>query len=150
MTARRGPAIFRLLLPARDLPQSRRFYEAILGAPGRLVAEGRVYFDCGEVILGVLDYSRVPKARWPRVSEAIYFAVSDLETVFRRAKKLRCLTPGLLHGDNDSPLGEVRVRPWGERSFYAQDPAGNPICFVDRATVFTGSRAQVAALARAR
>ena len=35
-------------------------------------------------------------------------------------------------------MGEVAERPWGERSFYANDPFGNKICFVDRPTVFTG------------
>jgi hypothetical protein len=29
--------------------------------------------------------------------------------------------------------------PWGERLFYAKDPSGNPICFVDEGTLFTGS-----------
>jgi hypothetical protein len=32
----------------------------------------------------------------------------------------------------------IRKRPWGEKSFYARDPFGNPICFVDEKTVFTG------------
>jgi len=108
-----------------------------------------VYFNCGDVILGVLDYSGAPKTGWPRVSEAIYFAVPNLEAVFRRAQKLKCLSKELLHDDPESPLGAIRVRPWGERSFYAEDPSGNPLCFVDRATVFTGTRSQVAALARA-
>jgi hypothetical protein len=28
--------------------------------------------------------------------------------------------------------------PWGERMFWASDPFGNPISFVDERTVFTG------------
>ena len=28
---------------------------------------------------------------------------------------------------------------WGERSFYVRDPFGNPLCFVDADTLFTGS-----------
>jgi hypothetical protein len=36
------------------------------------------------------------------------------------------------------PLGEIAERPWGERSFYASDPFGNPLCFVSRESVFTG------------
>ena len=32
------------------------------------------------------------------------------------------------------------TRPWGERSFYLRDPFGNPLCFVDAATLFTGPR----------
>ena len=38
-----------------------------------------------------------------------------------------------------APMGAVATRPWGERSFYARDPFGNGICFVDRESVFTGS-----------
>jgi hypothetical protein len=35
-------------------------------------------------------------------------------------------------------MGAVAERPWGERSFYMRDPAGNPLCFVDASTLFTG------------
>jgi hypothetical protein len=34
--------------------------------------------------------------------------------------------------------GQIGVRPWGERSFYATDPFGNLLCFVDGETLFTG------------
>jgi catechol 2,3-dioxygenase-like lactoylglutathione lyase family enzyme len=144
----RSPSLFRVLLPARDLARSRRFYEKLLAVRGRIVAPGRVYFDCGSVILGLLDYSRIPKSRWPEVSEALYFAVRDLDAVHRRARSLRCLSRELLHGDRASPMGEICVRPWGERSFYADDPAGHPLCFVDDRTLFTGSPSQVARLSR--
>lgn len=32
----------------------------------------------------------------------------------------------------------IETQPWGERCFYAKDPFGNPICFVDERTVFLG------------
>lgn len=32
----------------------------------------------------------------------------------------------------------IETQPWGERCFYAADPFGNKLCFVDRTTVFTG------------
>ena len=32
----------------------------------------------------------------------------------------------------------IRKRPWGEKSFYLRDPFGNPLCFVDENTAFTG------------
>jgi catechol 2,3-dioxygenase-like lactoylglutathione lyase family enzyme len=56
MRRRTAPQVFRLLLPARDLDRARRFYETLLGIRGRVVAPGRVYFDCGTVIVGILDY----------------------------------------------------------------------------------------------
>jgi hypothetical protein len=34
-------------------------------------------------------------------------------------------------------MGVIAQRPWGERSFYMNDPSGNPLCFVDEKTVFT-------------
>ena len=146
---RRGgaPRLFRVLLPARDLAASRRFFERLFAAPGREVAPGRVYFDCGPVLLGVIDVSS-RRGRLPGSTEATYFATAELEAVHRRAKRLGCLARGWLHGDRANPLGAMVVRPWGERSFYARDPSGNRLCFVDEPTVFTGSPGQVAALSR--
>jgi hypothetical protein len=112
------------------------------------VGGGRIYFDCGPVILGILDYSSVRASAITPPAEALYFATDDLEAVFLRARRLRCLTSGLLHDDPSNPLGEIVVRPWGERSFYADDPSGNPLCFVDQSTLFTGTHNQVAALRR--
>jgi catechol 2,3-dioxygenase-like lactoylglutathione lyase family enzyme len=149
MASHTGPALFRLLLPAKDLDASVRFYETLLGTPGRRVAGGRVYFDCGPVILGILDYSETDAKELPSPAEALYFATGELERLHRRARQLGCLSPELIHNDPDNPAGEVVVRPWGERSFYAADPSGNPLCFVDAATLFTGTPDQVAALADA-
>ena len=47
----------------------------------------------------------------------------------------RCLAAKLVH---DDPARAIAVRPWGERSFYAEDPWGNPLCFVEEGTVYTG------------
>jgi catechol 2,3-dioxygenase-like lactoylglutathione lyase family enzyme len=145
-----APRLFRILVPALDLETSRRFYEILLGTPGRRVAPGRYYFDAGPVIVGVIDFSGQSESERPRLTEAVYFATDDLESFHARARALGCLSRELLHGDPESPMGEIRVRPWGERSFYADDPAGNPLCFVDERTVFTGTPEQVAALARDR
>jgi catechol 2,3-dioxygenase-like lactoylglutathione lyase family enzyme len=145
-----SPRVFRLLLPATDLPKSRTFYASLLGTPGRRVAPGRIYFDCGPVILGILDCSLVDARERSTPTEAIYLATEDLEGVYERARALGCLSPELLHNDPSNPAGAIVVRPWGERSFYATDPAGNPLCFVDDRTLFTGTTAQVAALQRPR
>lgn len=37
-----------------------------------------------------------------------------------------------------TPVYEGAAQPWGERSFYAEDPFANKICFVDESTVFAG------------
>ena len=149
MTKGAGPAVFRILLAARDPEASRRFYESLLDTPGRLVVPGRYYFDCGPVILGVLDHSARSESEWSAPPESVYFATSDLEGAHRRARELGALDPGVLHGTASEPLGEIGVRPWGERSFYVVDPAGNSLCFVDDGTRFTGSPEQIAELRRA-
>jgi catechol 2,3-dioxygenase-like lactoylglutathione lyase family enzyme len=146
-TAGPSPAVFRILLQAKDLEASRRFYERLLGVPGRFVAGGRVYFDCGPVIVGILDHSQVPAKERSAPTEAVYFSTPELPAVHARARDLGALDSSFLHGDPNSPAGEMVVRPWGERSFYANDPSGNPLCFVDAATLFTGTPEQVAALA---
>ena len=144
-----APRIFRNLLPVRNLAASRRFYETLLGVRGRPVAVGRVYFDCGPVLLGLLDFGAGRRRAFGVAEEPIYFATSGLEAIHRRARRLRALDPGRLHGDPESPLGEIVRRPWGERSFYASDPDGHRLCFVDARTLYTGTAAQIAALTRA-
>jgi len=145
-TSAGAPRLFRILVPATDLARSTRFFETLLGIPGRQVAPGRVYFDCGPVILGVLDYSGRAPEETPRPVESIYLATDRIEEVHARAVRLGCTSKELLHGDPRSPMGEIVVRPWGERSFYIEDPTGNSICFVDAATVFTGTPEQIASL----
>jgi catechol 2,3-dioxygenase-like lactoylglutathione lyase family enzyme len=142
------PRIYRLLLAATDLDRSQRFYEALLSTAGRRVGGGRVYFDCGPVILGLVDSSTAPESTRSAPTEAVYFATDDVEGVHARARALGCLSTDLIHGDPANPAGEIVVRPWGERSFYVADPSGNPLCFVDARTLFTGTPKQVAGLAR--
>jgi catechol 2,3-dioxygenase-like lactoylglutathione lyase family enzyme len=131
--------IFRVLLQVTDLDRSQQFYESLLGQPGRKVGGGRVYFDCGTVILAIVDPSAEGEARAVALPEPLYLATGDLEGVYRRANALGCLSSALIHDDPANPAGEIVVRPWGERSFYGADPSGNPICFVDSRTSFTGT-----------
>jgi hypothetical protein len=49
------------------------------------------------------------------------------------------LFPAYIGQTHDESAGEILTRPWGERSFYAEDPYGNLLCFVDERTVFTGN-----------
>lgn len=146
MTDRRAPGIFRILLEVHDRDRARRFYESPLGMRGRAVGGERVYFDCGRTIFGVLDPSPHGKPTNRPTPEPVYFSTPDLLRVYRRARRLGCLSRKRIHGED--PAGEVRVRPWGERSFYARDPSGNPLCFVDSRTRFTGTPRQIAKLNR--
>ncbi len=128
------PSLYRVVLQVPDMPAAVRFYEALLGASGRDIHGTRHYFDCGPVILALVDPAEDDEQARPN-PDHVYFAVDDLPAVHARARRLGCLQAGAVH---DAPAGEIVVRPWGERSFYAQDPAGNPLCFVDATTLFTG------------
>lgn len=130
--------LFRVIVPVSDIENAGRFYESILGAPGRRVSPGRHYFDCEGVILACLDpradgdgYEAKPNP------EPLYLAVSDLAATYEACRRSGArfaegAPPGV------GPLDEIARRPWGEESFYATDPFGNPLCFVSRDSVFTG------------
>ena len=125
------PVIFRIIAPVSDLEEAAGFYGRLLGMEGRMVGGGRCYFDCGPVILALLANGGAP------IPDYVYFAVGDLEAVHARASELGCLAGEQIHGNYS---GEINTYPWGERSFYARDPFGNGLCFVDENTLFTGRR----------
>lgn len=127
------PQLFRLNVEVGDLKAAIGFYTKLMGIEGRQQAGSRCYFEAGPVTLQVLDVSSM---RQPHpIPKALYFTVNDLDAAFERAKSLGCLSPDDVHAN---PGGGIAVRPWGERSFYAQDPWHNPICFVEEGTVYTG------------
>ncbi len=127
------PQFFRLNVEVGDLESAISFYGKLLGIEGRRQAGSRCYFECGPVILQVLDVSSVRGAH--PAAKALYFTVKELEPVFERAKALGSLSREDVH---DAPGGGIVVRPWGERSFYAEDPWKNPLCFVEEGTVYRG------------
>jgi catechol 2,3-dioxygenase-like lactoylglutathione lyase family enzyme len=127
------PQVFRLNIEVGDLDQAVRFYDTLLGLEGRRQAGSRVYYTCGAVMLQVVATG---DADGPNtLPKALYFTVNDLDAVFNRAKELDCVSADDVHGVSG---GEIVVRPWGERSFYAYDPWGNPLCFVEAGTVYPG------------
>lgn len=131
--------LFRVILPVADVNRAAEFYARVLGLPGVRVSNGRHYFDCGGTILACFD-PRADGDPWDArpLPDDIYFAVDNLERTYENCEKAgAALAEGEVHG---SPAGKIAVRPWGERSFYAKDPFGNPICFVDSRTLFTGAR----------
>ena len=127
------PQFFRLNIEVGNLEEAARFYGTLLGLEGRRQAGARVYFQAGPVTLQVVDVSS-SHAPHPG-AKALYFTVQDLEAAFERAKGLGCLSRESVH---DAPGGGIVVRPWGERSFYAEDPWKNPLCFVEAGTVYPG------------
>ena len=133
MTKKDVPQFFRLNIEVGDLGAAIAFYTKLLDLQGRKQPGARVYFDAGPVTLQVVDVSSVGKPH--PAAKALYFTVKDLDAAFERAKALGCLSRESVH---DAPGGGIVVRPWGERSFYAEDPWSNPLCFVEEGTVYTG------------
>ena len=128
------PNLYRIILHVSDLDQAASFYTKLLGTTGRSIRGSRHYFDCGSVILALLDPTGGGEET-RLLPDNIYFSVKNLEEVYDRARELGCLSNKDVHGER---AGEIVVRPWGERSFYVVDPFGNGLCFVAEETIFTG------------
>jgi len=127
------PSLFRINVEVGNLDQAAEFYGKLFGLEGRKQAGSRCYFTCGPVTLQVVDVSSGGKPH--PAAKALYFLVNDLDAVFVRAKALGCVSKEEVHGVSG---GEISVRPWGERSFYAEDKWQNPLCFVEAGTIYPG------------
>ena len=132
--------LYRVIVPVDDIESASRFYSSLLAQQGARISPGRHYFTCGDVTLALCSPKGDGDSQTPRPNfDHVYFAVDDLEEVYGRAERLGGLSTKI--GDGRLPMGQIAVRPWGERSFYLHDPFGNPLCFVDSRTLFTGPRA---------
>ena len=128
--------LFRIALQVGKLDEAGAFYSQLLEDPGIPIPRGsRHYFDCGGVILALVDVMAGDGQPPQPTPDYIYFAVDNLDEVFERAKALNCLATDRYHDQN---AGEILKRPWGEVSFYVEDPWGNGLCFVDENTLYTG------------
>ena len=125
------PSFFRLTVEVGNLDQAEEFYNKLFATKGVRSPGARVYIQAGPVALQVVDVS-ASSAPHP-AAKSLYFTVKDLDAVHYRATMLGALSEELVHG---SPGGEIANRPWRERSFYAEDPWGNPLCFVQAGTTF--------------
>ena len=128
-----SPKLFRVTLEVADLERATELYADLFAQGGERQPGARHYFDCGGVIVAVLDVSRggMPPTPGPK---SLYFAVEDVDAAHARAERLGVLAPYDVHGE---PAGEVITRPWGERSFYVVDPWGNDLCFCEDGTLYT-------------
>jgi catechol 2,3-dioxygenase-like lactoylglutathione lyase family enzyme len=133
-----APPLYRIILQVDNLDEAEEFYGKLLGDRGRRIPRGsRHYIDCGPVILALVDVNGegIPGLQPKPLPDYVYFAVNNVEAVYRRAQELQCLSTEDVHGES---AGDLVKRPWGERSFYVHDPWGNGLCFVDENTLFTG------------
>lgn len=121
--------LYRVIIQVSDIEAAVKFYGQLFEQVGERVSPGRHYFNCGGVILACVDPAGDGDNHAPQANpDHVYLAVADLESSFEKIQQLQCewLEPA------------IETRPWGERSFYAKDPFGNPLCFVDESTVFSG------------
>jgi predicted enzyme related to lactoylglutathione lyase len=127
------PRLFRVILPVTDIEKAKKFYGQVLGMPGERVSPGRHYFDCGGTVLAcydpVADGDGLQEGWKHHPRQYVYFAVSDLDATHQQAKD----------AGGTIVEGGIQKMPWGERLFWAKDPFGNPISFVDEKTLFTGT-----------
>jgi predicted enzyme related to lactoylglutathione lyase len=126
--------LFRVILPVTDLEKAAKFYASVLGAPGERVSPGRHYFDCGGTVLAcydpVADGDGLQGGWKHHPRQYVYFAVPNLAECHR----------SVLDAGGSVLEAGIQQMPWGERMFWSTDPFGNPISFVDEATLFTGHR----------
>jgi catechol 2,3-dioxygenase-like lactoylglutathione lyase family enzyme len=132
-------SLFRVIVPVSNIEAAATFYRNVLGEPGQRVSPGRHYFNCGGTILACFD----PKADGDGydarpLPEPIYISVEDLESTYTLARDAGAVFSDQIVPEV-GPLGSIALRPWGERSFYASDPFGNPLCFVSKGSEFTGA-----------
>lgn len=123
--------LYRVIVPVQDIEIAQSFYEAILGDPGERVSPERHYFNCEGTILACFDPTQFhEKPEAVPNPENIYLAVDDLDICYKQ-----CTEAGA------KVVTEIKSYPWGETSFYIEDPFQNQLCFVARETMFTGSQA---------
>jgi uncharacterized glyoxalase superfamily protein PhnB len=124
-----GARVFRLIQPVDDIETAVAFYARVFDDPGERIALNRHYFTCGGVVLACVEAP--PEHRSPRPERdprIVYVAVDDVEASFER---VRAAGPRWV---DDT----IATQFWGERSFYADDPFGNPLCFVQEDTLYLG------------
>ncbi len=127
--------LFRIILPVGDIERAAVVYGEILGVGGERVSPGRHYFRCGETVLACYDSAAdgdgaCEPCRY-QPNQFIYFSVADLEATHAAAKRRGFA----IHDEG------IATMPWGERMFWADDPFGNPVSFVEAGTEFMGAAA---------
>lgn len=123
--------LYRIIFPVNDINKAEKFYSEILKQKGTRVSPGRHYFNLGGTILACYDpiADGDEKGNWEfHKNQYIYISVPDLENIKAEMENL-----------DYKSIGVIKKMPWGERLLYANDPFGNPICFVDEKTVYMGN-----------
>jgi len=121
------PRVFRIAIPASRIDVSCAFYETLLGTKVDDTVPSRLYFHCVDVIVALIDWTVEGRSDLLPTPDNISLSTQELDALYDRAV-----------GAGARITSPIEVRPWGERSFYCLDPAGNRLCFVDESTLFLG------------
>src|SRR5690242_2188421 len=100
------PSLFRVTVEVGNLEEAAAFYARLFDTPGERHPGARHYFQCGSVIVAIIDPTRGGLAPTPG-PKSLYFAVRDASTVHARAAELNALAPYAVHGE---PAGDVIQR----------------------------------------
>lgn len=123
--------LYRIILPVKNIDIAEKFYSVVLKDPGERVSPGRHYFNCEGTILAcydpVADEDGIGDGWQHHFNQYLYFAVPNLDETLK-----------LVQGSGGEIEAGIETMPWGEKMFYAKDPFGNPISFVDQKTLFQG------------
>jgi catechol 2,3-dioxygenase-like lactoylglutathione lyase family enzyme len=113
------PGIFIPILPARDLGETRKFYEALgFHAAGWWPQEfgGYAILRRGDLSMHFFAYEDLP----PGENYAqCYWRVNDVDALYAECEA------GNLPGSGLPRLEDVENKPWGMREFAIVDPNGN-------------------------
>ena len=111
------------MLPVKDLPRARRFYEESLGlAAGAAKPDGKFVYRCGGTEIALFPKPDGTKAEHTATS----FRVDDIAATIRDLK-----SRGVVFADYDLPgfKTEEHVCVLGaEKAAWFQDPEGNILC----------------------
>lgn len=124
-------SLFRIILPVGDIERAASFYRTLFDDDGVRVSPGRHYFDCGGTILACYepeaDGDGPVEYREPQLNQYVYFSIPDLENMLSR-----------IEAAGGRVTSEIERMPWGETLFYAKDPFGNLLSFVEKGTEYVG------------
>jgi len=124
--------LIRIVLPVSDIELAATFYFNVLGIPGKRIDKGMHFFKCGE--LALICYDPLPNGDklgqgWMHhENQFTSFSVNNIEATFIR----------ILNNPDAEVDSNIQENNLGEKLFYALDPFGNPICFIDEKTIFEG------------
>jgi len=83
-----APKMFRIALQVGDLAAAGEFYSKLLDDPGIPIPRGsRHYFNCGTVILALVDVTKGAGEKPQPTPDYIYFAVNNLEEFLSGRKR---------------------------------------------------------------